>query len=337
MISAIIIGFLFGFVMQRSGFCGSAMISSVFLYKDYRGVRGTLLAIFVSMLGFAALAHLEWVIPNPNPMRLLSAIVGGTVFGVGMVLAGGCVTGTLYKAGEGRLTSMLALVGIGIGSNLVGYGLLAPARKAVDAAARGVSVPAGIHDAVGLGFPMTAALVGAAGLLVVGVLMYLRRSRANEGSGFSLKTLVSGAWPVATGGILVGVIGWLAYLSSTPTGRNYPLGGVYGVMSVLSHAVGGDKTGSEWLMLNVAGIILGSALSARMRGKWTLRSADASTLLIALFGGILVGAGALMGRGCFTGNMISGIGLLSLHSILFGIFTVLANWATTVLYLRGRR
>jgi uncharacterized membrane protein YedE/YeeE len=72
-----------------------------------------------------------------------------------------------------------------------------------------------------------------------------------------------------------------------------------------------------------------------MRGQWTLRSADASTLLIALLGGMLVGAGALLGRGCFTGNMISGIGLLSLHSILFAILTVLSNWVATILYLRG--
>ena len=329
MISSLFIGILFGFVMQRSGFCGSALISSAFLYKDSRGIFGILLAIFVSMLGFGLLAHLEWVIPNPNPMRLLSAVVGGVVFGVGMVVAGGCVTGSLYKAGEGRLTSILALVGIGIGTNLTGYGLLSPDKKALVVATRSVSLPASIDEATGLGFPLAAALIGAVGFVAVLVVVFKRRSA------FTLKRLLTGAWPVAVGGILIGVIGWLAYLTSTLVGRNYALGGTYGVLTAFSYLVGGHKTGSEWMMLSVGGIILGSALSAMMRKQWSLRSADASTLIIALFGGILVGTGAMLGRGCFIGNMISGIGLLSLHSIVFGIFVVLANWITTILYLRG--
>jgi uncharacterized protein len=337
MISAVVIGLLFGFVMQRTGFCGSALISSVFLYKDKKGIWGILLAIFISMLGFAVLAKLEWIIPNPNPMRLLSAVVGGLVFGVGMVLAGGCVTGTLYKAGEGRLTSILALVGIGIGANLVGYGLLAPLKKSLVLATRNVSLPSRIDETIGLDFWLAALLVGGIGLALVIGLMYLRRSGKNKESGSFVKRLVSGGWPVAVGGVLIGVIGWLAYLSSTSAGRNYPLGGTHGVMTAFSHLVGGHKSGSEWMMWSVAGIVVGSALSARMRRQLALRSADASTLIIALLGGILVGAGAILGRGCFTGNIISGIELLSLHSIIFAIFTVLANWVTTILYLRGTK
>jgi uncharacterized membrane protein YedE/YeeE len=295
------------------------------------------LAIFVSMLGFALLAQLEWVIPNPNPMRLLSAVVGGLVFGVGMVLAGGCVTGSLYKAGEGRLNSILAVVGIGIGANLVGYGLLSPVKRTLVMATRGVRPPAGIDGVAGLAFPVTAAIIGVLGIGVMLVLVFRGRSGGTEGSGFTVRRVLTGAWPVALGGFLIGILGWLAYLSSASVGRNYPLGGTHGVMAAFSYLVGGHKSGSAWLMISVAGMVLGSALSAVMRRQWSLRSADASTLIIALFGGILVGIGAVLGHGCFTGNIISGVGLLSLHSMVFMVFVVLANWVTTILYLRGTR
>ncbi len=332
---ALLLGLAFGFTLQRGSFCGSSLLSTVVLHRDAKGMVGILAAISVSMLGFALMAHLGWVIPNPNPMRLLSAVVGGTVFGVGMVLAGGCVTGTLYKAAEGRLTSMLALGGIGLGALVVDKGILASTKKALVVATKTIRPDAGLHDVVGVSYPVAAVVLGALGLAAVGI--WAVKNRRPGGVELSMKKLISGGWSPVTAGVVIGGLGWAAYLLSSAAGRNNPLGGLGGVKNAFGWALSGEISGSSWMVFLVLGILAGSALSAALRRGLTLRSADAATLLIALLGGVLVGMGAAVGRGCFIGNNISGLALLSLHSAVFAVFTVVANWVTTILYLRGLR
>lgn len=332
---ALVVGLAFGFALQRGSFCGSSLLSTVVLHRDGKGMVGILAAISVSMLGFAVMAPLGWLVPNPSPMRLASAVVGGTVFGVGMVLAGGCVTGTLYKAAEGRLTSMLALIGIGFGALVVDKGILASTKKALAVATKEIRPEAGLHDIVGVSYTVAGLVLGGLGLLVV--VIWAVQHRPAGGPDFSAKKLVSGGWSPVTAGAVVGLLGWAAYLLSAAAGRNYPLGGLGGVKSAASWAVSGEFSGSNWMVLLVVGILAGSVVSAALRRGLKLRSADAATLLIALLGGVLVGMGAAVGRGCFIGNNISGLALLSLHSVVFAACTVLANWVTTILYLRGLR
>jgi hypothetical protein len=56
---------------------------------------------------------------------------------------------------------------------------------------------------------------------------------------------------------------------------------------------------------------------------------------VAALGGFLVGTGAALATGCVIGNILSGWALMSVGMVVFAVVTVLANWATTWLYLRG--
>jgi uncharacterized membrane protein YedE/YeeE len=58
---------------------------------------------------------------------------------------------------------------------------------------------------------------------------------------------------------------------------------------------------------------------------------------VAFIGGLLVGAGAAFAGGCIVGNIMSGVALMSVGNMLFAAIVVLANWATTYLYMRGWR
>jgi len=337
LVEAILLGCVLGFALQRGGFCGAALLSSAVLYKEIKGLAAILVAVLVSMVGFAVMAGLEWVVPNPNPLRLLSAVVGGLAFGAGMVLAGGCVTGTLYKIGEGRLTSMLAAVGIGVGALAVEGGALGPLKRALVQVTRDVGGYAGLEEAVGLPYAAAAGALGAAGLLAVVIAGAIRRGSLLPANRPSAEKLLRGGWSPVIVGALVGGLNWLAYLSSSATGRNYPLGAHGGVKSAFSLLVRGELAGSRWMLALVGGIVVGSAVSAAMRRDLKLRSADPGTLLYALLGGALVGAGATIGHGCFIGNTVSGLALLSLHSAVFTACMVLANWGVTFVYLRGLR
>lgn len=333
-LSGLVLGVVFGVVLQRGSFCGSSLLSTAVLHRDVRGLAGIAAAVLVSMAGFAVLAQLDLVVINPKPMRLASAIAGGGLFGVGMVLAGGCVTGTLYKAGEGRLTSMLALPGIAFGAVIFDHGAAVSLKKDLVTWTKTFRPPAGLDEVAGIEFPLFAGGIGLLGVAVLGVALRVFGGGGGQGGG--------GSWsrrslsPI-TAGILVGVLGWAAYPLSAAVGRNYPLGGVGGVKGAFAWLTTGEIEGTPWLVALVGGIVVGSLVSSVVQRTWKLRSADPTTLLLALVGGVLVGAGATIGRGCFIGNGISGVALLSLHSMVFLAVTAVANWITTVVYLRGLR
>ncbi len=336
-LTGLAVGVLFGFAMQRAAFCGSALISSVVLLKDVRGLIGVLIAVGVSMVGFGALAALGWIRPNPKPFFLLPALVGGVVFGSGMVLAGGCVSGSLFKAAEGRLNSILAVVGVGLGTTMGVLGLLAPARRWLRESTSGLVIAPSLDQALGVSYAALALPMGGVCVLTGWWLWRranpLRRGDAAEGT--PSKPWLRRGWSVAMAGAVLGAVGWLAYAASAAAGRNYPLGCTKSVLQAFSALTGGHLPILGWMLWLGLGVVLGSAISAWQRGELRLRSADPATLLVALGGGVLTGLGAAVGMGCFIGHMLSGWALLSFHSLVFGVVAVLANWLTTILYLRG--
>ena len=96
-LTAIPVGFLFGFFLERSDLCGSSAFSEVLMIRDRKKVAGIWVLIVVSMLVFSLGASLGWIRLNPKPLLWTSYLVGGIIFGVGMVLAGGCVSGRFSR------------------------------------------------------------------------------------------------------------------------------------------------------------------------------------------------------------------------------------------------
>ena len=82
---------------------------------------------------------------------------------------------------------------------------------------------------------------------------------------------------------------------------------------------------------------MGSNVSGRFSGQAKLLPKPPEQVMVAIVGGFLVGTGAALATGCVIGNIVSGWALMSVGMFLFGAVTILANWATTALYLRGLR
>ncbi|MCX7016390.1 MAG: YeeE/YedE family protein [Candidatus Sumerlaeota bacterium] len=233
-ISAFPIGCLFGFFLQKGDLCGASAFSEVLLFKDGRKLYGVWVVIVVSMLGFAAMDRLGWIQLNPKPMMWLSYTVGGVLFGVGMVLAGGCISGCLYKAGTGNLNSMAALVGIPLGVGLVEYGPLNGIhvwmQKFVVKTAQGG--PLTLSSLTGLSFGSIALFLGVVTLTLAWFFAVRRRRGARDAGqpgSWGAKVLAR-PWKPWQAGVAVGLLGCVAYVSSAATGRNYPLGVTHGVL-----------------------------------------------------------------------------------------------------------
>lgn len=110
-------GLVFGFILQRSGFCMTASFRDLFTTGGGRLARGVIVAIAVGMVGFSILVYTGVREPFVLPVGW-HTLVGGYIFGLGMVIAGGCATGTLFRVGEGSVQLMFALLGGILGAAL---------------------------------------------------------------------------------------------------------------------------------------------------------------------------------------------------------------------------
>lgn len=111
----LLIGLVAGGVLQRTHFCTMGCISDAVLFGSLRRLRVWSLALAVAMLGSQVLAALGLVDLADSTYRMegwlfLAAFPGGLLFGFGMVLAGGCISRNLVRAGGGSLKAGLALL-----------------------------------------------------------------------------------------------------------------------------------------------------------------------------------------------------------------------------------
>lgn len=122
-----IFGCSFGFVLQKSRFCFTASARDPWITGSTSVTKAVMIAFAVATIGFTAIKYGAFAngLPIPGmsyvvPISLATA-VGGIIFGIGMVIAGGCASGTLMRVGEGFLMQILALFFFVIGSLIGAY------------------------------------------------------------------------------------------------------------------------------------------------------------------------------------------------------------------------
>lgn len=115
----LILGVILGSVFYRADFCMAGMFRDVFLFKDSSMLRSLHVSLVTAMVLFFIIRQSGLVVFERPPIYKfpsIATLAGGLVFGIGMVLAGGCIVGTLYKMASGKLASLIAFFGIIAGS-----------------------------------------------------------------------------------------------------------------------------------------------------------------------------------------------------------------------------
>lgn len=120
------VGMTIGITLRYSRFCFAAAFRNLFVTGNTRVLRGILLGLIVSTIGFAIIqsgysftqASSYSDIPGVVSSVGLHSVIGAFIFGIGMVLAGGCASGILMRIGEGHTIHGVALVGLMIGTLL---------------------------------------------------------------------------------------------------------------------------------------------------------------------------------------------------------------------------
>lgn len=117
-IVALIIGILFGIILEQAGFSTSKKLVGLFYGYDFTVLRVFFTAGIVAMIGVMGLEHFGLVDINlvyVNPTFLWSAIVGGLIMGLGFVVGGFCPGTSVCAAAIGKIDAMIFIGGAFLG------------------------------------------------------------------------------------------------------------------------------------------------------------------------------------------------------------------------------
>lgn len=111
-------GFAYGMMLQYGRFCFASASRDLFVAGVPRMAVGIIIALVFFSIVQAILSAANMSTFHPAPFGI-HMLISGTIFGIGMVFAGGCASGSLYKIGEGNGTSILAMVfGLSLGQSI---------------------------------------------------------------------------------------------------------------------------------------------------------------------------------------------------------------------------
>lgn len=336
-----LLGLAAGFIMHRSDFCLAGMFRDFCLFRRTDMLRSLLLLVTVSMLlfEFGRLSGLLTHYPFPllgSPS--LTNLLGGAVFGLGMVVAGGCVVGTLYKLGAGSLLSLGTFFGLIVGS--LCYAEFSPwwasVAKATSIFQGKTTLPQYFN--ISPLYPVLL-LSAVSGWLLLGWFREGKMHRPAFAEGYLQP------WLAAIALALLGFVSWLSigmpfgittayaklgafvelalfpqhlaglpYFGSEPLQYVPPLGGV-----TVRGGAGPrlDAVAAVQFPL-ILGIVLGSALSAKLLGEFRIvRRLPARQLVAAVSGGVIMGVAARMAPACNVWHLLGGLPILAGQSLLF--------------------
>ena len=332
--AAFALAVVFGAIAQRTHFCTMGAVSDIVNMGDWSRMRMWLMAMGVAIIGFNAMVAVGWVqaaqtVYAAPRLLWLSHLLGGLMFGVGMVLASGCGSKTLVRVGGGSLKSLVVFCVLGLAAYATLRGVVAVGRVAtLDAVA--LTLPAGQDLPSLLGHFSGAAkgtLALALGLVIGGALLAFALAKPE---GRSADSLLAG---LGLGAVIVAVwwvSGRLGHLAEHPvTLEEVFLATNTQRMESLTFVAPTAYT-LDWLILfsdksklltigivSTLGVVVGSAAVAlatrTFRWEGFGGTEDTANHLV---GALLMGVGGVTALGCTVGQGLSGVSTLALGSFI---------------------
>ncbi len=352
---AFAVAFVFGAIGQKTHFCTMGAVSDIVNMGDWSRMRMWLLAIGVAILGAGALHATGQIDLGKSIYRTLtftwlSYLIGGSCFGIGMVLASGCGSKTLIRIGGGNLKSVVVFLTLGIVAYMTMRGIFGVFRvnvleKAAITFPGGQDIPA-LLAAAGVD-PQTAfwlAVLGIGGGLTAFCLLNREFwTLDNLLGGLGTGLMVVAAWYVS------GHIGYLAEhpetleeaFIATNSGRMESLSFVAPQAYTLELLMLWSDTSRTvtFAIATALGVIAGSfawsILTRNFRWEGFASVEDTASHLI---GAALMGFGGVVAMGCTVGQGITGFSTLALGSIVtFGAIVAAAAATLKFQYWRLMR
>jgi hypothetical protein len=335
LLAVLLVAVVFGMAAQFSRVCLPGSLREWVLNADRSRMSAYLVAIAAAVIftGLAqALLGLDLGDTKPPYRSAQFAwgryILGGFIFGVGMVMTRGCPARNLVKLGQGNLQSLPVLIVMALTAYMM-------TRTPVYADWFAPWVGALSLDLTGLGIAhqdLASLLGGGTGLrlalaLLIGSALLWLASRWLSPLKAALvwigASLVGAAVALAyllTGGSIGRAAQDAAELMDSPQEGlgtqsftfSAPLGDVVNYLSHPTHTAA-----ITFGVVAVLGVLVGALLSAVVRGEFKLLPfGNLREWLITLTGALLAGVGSVLAMGCTVGHGFSGVATLALGSFL---------------------
>jgi len=323
-----------GALFHRSHFCTMGAISDVVIMGNFDRLRQWALALAVAIFGFGCMAYAGLINPLQSIYATqdffwLSSLLGGFLFGWGMVWASGCGSKTLVRLGAGNLKALWVLLVMGIVALSAMKGVLAVGRvQYVDAVK--IELPYGLFAGEWLShhlnIPLHVGMLVAACTVSVLLLVWILKDQNfitlhNVLTGILVGLVICMVWWIS------GVLGhgmehpetleefFLATSSRKMEALSFT-GPVALGLDALMYFSDGTKRMTIGL-ISAMGVCSGSFISAWIQGTLKFEGfTNAVDMRRHLVGASLMGLGAVLAMGCSIGQGLSGLSTLSLASLI---------------------
>ncbi len=313
-LAGIVLGVLFGIVAQASRFClRTAVVGTTrdALSPMAGAYALALLAAIIGAQGLQSFGLLDFsetrFVGDSLPLGAL--VLGGLMFGAGMVLTRGCASRLTVLSAQGNLRAVLVVVMFAITAYATLRGVLAGLRV-------------GFTDATAVALDGSSLLpiAGSAALIAL-LALVIWRSRVSAGlalAGVAIGLLIVGGW-FATGVLLLDEFDpreaqSLAFTAGASEGLFYTM-----ASTALEPGFAGGIMG---------GVLLGAFASALLRRELRLESFESpEQTLRYLAGAVLMGIGGVLAGGCTVGAGLTGLSTLALGPLV-ALVAIIAGAAT---------
>lgn len=335
-ISGIIVGLAFGFILQRGRFCVNTGFRDIILLKDFTIFRAYILAVVVTIIGANFIEDIGLITNNAGHLYRqqffpVANIVGGYLFGLGIVIAGGCGSGILYRIGEGLIAALMAVLGFFLAIATTANGMLRPVNIWLHKVSRihYDGQPLTLFGTTDSSLTLKWAVIAAISVVFLVFVWKGNPLKFGKQKGFF--------WSVS--GVLAGVMAVIAFWASDQWGglaRGLSFTGP--LKELIFTVTQGDSGGrnafslfgtqikTTWSAMYVIAVPIGAYISARILKEYKLKVPPAEELMAVFFGGMLMGFGATVGGGCNIGQGLTGVSTLAVSSWVTTIFIILGNW-----------
>jgi uncharacterized membrane protein YedE/YeeE len=318
------VGLMLGITMIWTRFCSMGAVADIAISGNYGRMRSWLLAICVAIVGTQVATAVELIdISQTSYLQsriyLPAAIIGGGMFGFGMVFACGCGARSLVMVGCGDLRALIAVIVLGIVAYMTIRGILAVPRTwfydttvlNTSAWLPSPSVNSIVADTFNL--KNSTSRVLATITIITPLLWFIfkdhefRRSIRRIFGGITVGSLVVAGW-LATGWLVNDDFEEVPISSLTfvdPVGHS------------LQYIMVWTGASITFGIAVVGGTIIGGLITSIFRGEFHIRGfEDAPEMGRYMGGGALMGMGGAIAGGCTFGQGITGVSTLAFPSFL---------------------
>ncbi|HLI61920.1 MAG TPA: DUF6691 family protein [Terriglobales bacterium] len=150
---SVLLGFFFGFFLERAGFSSANKLVAQFYFKDFAVLKVMFSAIVVAMLGIAYLSLMGWLdmgqvfVPSTY---IWPQLVGGLLLGAGFIVGGYCPGTSVVAIAIGKIDALLFAVGIMAGIFLFGMTYPGISRFNFSGALGALTLPAWLNLNTGI-------------------------------------------------------------------------------------------------------------------------------------------------------------------------------------------